>query len=96
MKNQVFKSSLVIAISIIGSSIFYRTKPDFHFNKDNWVATIKTNRTNGERCLLADGVFRTWTAADIQQGIERIKFELRGAPLDFCSGETPPDNIKLK
>ena len=97
MKNQVFNSSIVIAISIVCSAALYKTKPDFYFDKDSF-ATVRINRTNGERCLLADGVFRTWSVDDIQKEIERIKYELnyKKAPLDFCSGEIPPFNIKLK
>jgi hypothetical protein len=97
MKNQVFKSSIVIAISIIFSAALYRTKPEFYFDKDSY-ATVRINRTNGERCLLADGVFRTWSVDSIQKEIERIKYELnyKKAPLEFCSGEISPLNIKLK
>lgn len=97
MKNQIFKSSIVIAISLICSAILYRTKPEFHFDKDAY-ATVRTNRTTGERCLLANGVFINWDINSLQKEIERIKFELnyKQAPLDFCSGEIPPFDIKLK
>ena len=90
MINNLTICSLIIGSSIICSSLLERAKPEFHFAKDNWVATVRTNQTTGERCLLADGVFRIWKATDIQQDIERLEYELSHAPLNFCEGETPP------
>jgi hypothetical protein len=94
MKNEIFKGCIIVAAAILIAAFSYRTKPDFFYEKGEW-ATVRVNKTNGERCLLADGVFRRWDKDSIAKEADRIRFYLSDGPLIFCSGEVPPGYFKL-
>lgn len=94
MQNEILKGCAIIAGAILIASFSYRTKPEFFYENSEW-ATVRINKTNGERCLLADGVFRTWDKDSIIKEADRIRFNLSKSPLNFCPGEIPPRNFKM-
>ncbi|PQA79885.1 hypothetical protein C5F52_28015 [Limnohabitans sp. TS-CS-82] len=94
MSSEIFKASMVIAFSILIAAFISRTKPEYQFISDDFV-TVRINKTNGERCLMSDGVFRTWSVAEINDHL-KSGYSLKMKPLIFCQGETVRAGVVLK
>jgi hypothetical protein len=67
MSKTALKISAIISMSIIIAAILIRTKPDYHYESigGDYGFSIRSNKTNGERCLLVEGAVRVvdnWTA----------------------------------
>jgi len=71
----------------------YRTKSEFYLDEDTY-ATVRTNMTNGERCLLADRVFRTWSVVRIQKNLIGKRIVVLHAFIKK-SQQTPDNELKM-
>lgn len=60
MTNEIFKASVILAGAILISNTIVGLSPDYHFevHGDQMGFTVRSNKTNGDRCLLDEGAVR--------------------------------------
>lgn len=60
MTNVILKASLIFSVSILVSSAIERLSPNYNFevHGGQFGFTVRSNKTNGDRCLLDEGAVR--------------------------------------